>query len=408
MMWKLLIADDEPKIRRGLRSYVERSASGFEVVAEAADGDEALRLALEHGPDLLLVDVRMPFKSGLELIDELEGRLPGSLCVVVSGHDEFEYAQSAIKLKVFDYLLKPLSFEVFSQVLGRAAEELRAREASGKYSSWVREQLARNLPLLREGFLRDWSGGLLSRTELREGLAFLGLELEGRAALLGARFAERGEGRLSSAAQRLELVALRAVVEEAFAAAGSGSGVKALVFEDGSETVLALSPSAAEEELQGIGAAVRRRAAELSLRPPLLVVKPMADMVEGLAEACEELKASLAEGDNYDNIVIVARNYVETHLSDPDLSLESTAEALGLSAGYLSRLLKRETGAPFVGYLTRLRVKRAMELMNDPALRIFEVAERSGFRSQHYFSRTFRGATGYSPSDWRRGGGTES
>lgn len=68
-MWKVLIADDEPKIRRGLRSLLARFAEDFDVVGEAEDGEVALDMALELRPDVLLIDIRMPFKSGLTLIE---------------------------------------------------------------------------------------------------------------------------------------------------------------------------------------------------------------------------------------------------------------------------------------------------------------------------------------------------
>ncbi|HRZ90946.1 MAG TPA: response regulator, partial [Spirochaetia bacterium] len=94
-MWKVLIADDEPKIRRGLRSLVSRCRDDLEVVAEAEDGEEAYARALEREPDILIIDVRMPLKDGLALIEELNAALPGRIVIIVSGHDEFEYAKAA-------------------------------------------------------------------------------------------------------------------------------------------------------------------------------------------------------------------------------------------------------------------------------------------------------------------------
>ncbi|MFI5369826.1 MAG: response regulator, partial [Spirochaetia bacterium] len=66
-MWKVLIADDEPKIRRGLRSTLERLRPDMKVVAEAEDGETALALVKGRKPDILMIDIRMPFLNGLEL-----------------------------------------------------------------------------------------------------------------------------------------------------------------------------------------------------------------------------------------------------------------------------------------------------------------------------------------------------
>ena len=399
MMWKVLIADDEPKIRRGLRSLFERNSDLFEVVGEAEDGEVALERAMALRPDLLLVDIRMPFITGIELIERLDAILPGRLVVIVSGHDEFEYAQAAIKLHVFDYLLKPVSVEAFSSLVARVAVELEARREALRQESWAREQLQRNLPVLRERFLKDWVGTGLSRSEIEEGLAFLGFKFgfATPVCLLAARFAERGERLQVLYSHRLEQVALRAILEESLPRAGT------CVFEDDEDAVLAIGPALSEGEIAEAKNGIARRVAERALRPALVAARIIEDPAAHLVDVHEELRVELAEGDSLDDVVILARNYIDKHYSDVDLSLESAAEALKLSPGHLSRLLKRETGAGFTEYLTRRRIGMAIELMKDPSARVSEAAERSGYRSQHYFSRAFRKITGSSPSEFRRG-----
>ena len=398
-MWKILIADDEPRIRRGLKGLLDRSGEGLEVVAEAEDGEMAYDLALQHEPDILLVDIRMPFRDGLDLIAGLNEALPGRLVIIVSGHDEFEYAQAAVKLGVFDYVLKPVDAEAFVAVMGRARAELEARAQANKYSSWVREQVDRNLPMLREHFLKDWTAGTLSRTELLEGIAFLGLKPGSPATLLGARFAERAgnSGPDSDRDRRFALVAMRAVMEEALPAPDS------YVYGDDTEIVLALAPALGAEELAGIVEGLERRASERVYLVPSLATRNIPDPLSGLSDAYEELRAELADGGNCEAFVVLARNYIDRHYWNPELSLEDAATELQISPGYLSRLMKRETGFSFIEYLNRIRVKKATILMSDPASKAFEVAERVGYHSQHYFSRAFKKVTGTSPTDHRKG-----
>ncbi len=116
-MWKVLIADDEPKIRRGLRSTLERLRPDMKVVAEAEDGETALALVKEKKPDILMIDIRMPFLNGLELIERINEVSRDCIIIVVTGHDEFEYAQRALHLKVFEYVLKPVPRDVLATVL---------------------------------------------------------------------------------------------------------------------------------------------------------------------------------------------------------------------------------------------------------------------------------------------------
>jgi two-component system, response regulator YesN len=398
-MWKMLIADDEPKIRRGLRTLISSFGYDLEVIAEAEDGETAIRLARERDPDIMLVDVRMPFMSGLEFIEGIKATLPGKIVIIVSGHDEFEYAQSAVRLGVFDYVLKPVDAESFRKVIERAMAELESRREADKYGAWACEQLERNLPVLRERFLRDWIIGSLSRTEVAEGLSFLKIALGSPATLIAARLPERS---LPSQAgmersRRLALVAMRTVMEEALPHDG------AYVFEDDTETVLAIAPGFSADALVALAETIERRATEQVYHAPALATRVVPDPLDGLGDAYEELCAELTDGDSSESFVVLARNFIDKHYWNPELCLEDAAAELQISPGYLSRLMKRETGFSFVEYLNRIRVRKASILMSDPSAKAFEVAERVGYRSQHYFSRAFKKVTGTTPTDHRKG-----
>jgi two-component system response regulator YesN len=86
-----------------------------------------------------------------------------------------------------------------------------------------------------------------------------------------------------------------------------------------------------------------------------------------------------------------------------DLSADGVAGRLGITGDHLSRLLKRATGLTFNEYLTRLRLKHAMELLGDNSVRIGEVADLSGYRDARYFSTLFRRIVGMTPSEFRHG-----
>jgi two-component system response regulator NreC len=102
---RVLIADDHPLIRGGLRSLLERSG-GFEVVAEAADGYEAIELATLHKPDVILLDVGMPRLSGTDAAQHLTTRVPGARILMISMHADEAYVLRALKTGAKGYLLK--------------------------------------------------------------------------------------------------------------------------------------------------------------------------------------------------------------------------------------------------------------------------------------------------------------
>jgi two-component system response regulator YesN len=398
-MWKVMIADDEPKIRHGLKTLISSFGFDLQVIAEAEDGETALQLAKECDPDIMLVDVRMPFMSGLAFIEGIKATLPGKIVIIVSGHDEFEYAQQAVRLGVFDYVLKPVDAQNFREVIERALAKLESRRETDRYEAWAFEQLERNLPVLRERFLRDWIIGSLSRTEVAEGLSFLKIALAAPATLLAARFTERSRSSQAGMekSRRLALVALRTVMEDALPPEG------AYVFEDDTETVLAIAPGFSAEALVALAETIERRATEQVYEAPSLATRVVPDPLGGLEDAYEELCAEISGGDGSESFVVLARNFIDKHYWNPDLCLEDAAADLQISPGYLSRLMKRETGFSFVEYVNRIRVKKATILMSDPAAKAFEVAERVGYRSQHYFSRAFKKVTGTSPTEHRKG-----
>ena len=100
-----MIADDHPLVRSGLRALLERDGA-FEVVAEAADGYEAIDLAVLHKPDVILLDVGMPRLSGPDAAQSISQKLPGARVVMLSMHSDEAYVLRALKAGARGYLLK--------------------------------------------------------------------------------------------------------------------------------------------------------------------------------------------------------------------------------------------------------------------------------------------------------------
>ena len=110
-MWKVLLADDENLIVKGLRRLIDWSALDIEIVGEAMDGHQAEQLILQTRPDLVISDIRMPGLTGLELLSRHKGGPQAPKFIFVSGYEEFEYVRQALSGGAVDYLLKPVSAE---------------------------------------------------------------------------------------------------------------------------------------------------------------------------------------------------------------------------------------------------------------------------------------------------------
>ncbi|MDR0382220.1 MAG: response regulator [Oscillospiraceae bacterium] len=104
---RLLIAEDEERVRESLKSFISKNAEYVSEIFCAANGQEAIDIIIRHNPDVMLLDIKMPVKSGIEVMKEASaiGILPRT--IIVSSHDEFEYAQLALRYGAVEYLLKP-------------------------------------------------------------------------------------------------------------------------------------------------------------------------------------------------------------------------------------------------------------------------------------------------------------
>ncbi len=117
-MMKLLIADDEEEILLGVKKSIDWASNGILVCGEASNGREALNKIHELSPDILLIDIRMPVLDGLHLIEILNSENNPVKSIILSGYDNFSYAQKALKLGAADYLLKPcMPSEILNTVL---------------------------------------------------------------------------------------------------------------------------------------------------------------------------------------------------------------------------------------------------------------------------------------------------
>jgi two-component system response regulator YesN len=180
MRYKVFLVEDEIVTREGIRDNVDWQALGFEFCGDAPDGEIALPALQSVKPDVLITDIRMPFMDGLELSQIVRDRMPTTKIIILSGHDEFEYAQKAIQLGVCEYLLKPVSVQDLQNVLQKVASKLDAEKGEQEALQKLQEQLAENRAALRERFLLRVVTGTTSFAEALEKCSALGIELLAR------------------------------------------------------------------------------------------------------------------------------------------------------------------------------------------------------------------------------------
>ena len=122
-MYKVLIIEDEDMIRDGLKYMVDWLSLNCIIVGEASNGVEGLEKIAEYTPDIVLLDINMPLKTGIELLEENDGNYIFST-IILSGHEDFTYAKRAIEFEVTEYLLKPINHNELSEAIERAKESV--------------------------------------------------------------------------------------------------------------------------------------------------------------------------------------------------------------------------------------------------------------------------------------------
>ncbi len=177
MPYKAFFVEDEIVTREGIRDNVDWRGNGFEFCGEAPDGEIALPQINSTQPDLLITDIKMPFMDGLELCKIIRERMPWMKIIILSGHDEFEYAQEAIKLGVTEYLLKPVTVQDMHRVLARIAAQIDRERREQENLERLKNQVEENRAALRERLLLNLAMGAVSSAEAIEKGQLLGLDL---------------------------------------------------------------------------------------------------------------------------------------------------------------------------------------------------------------------------------------
>lgn len=128
---KIAIVDDESKIRLGLAKMIEQASPLYKISGSYTDGDEALRELKTNIVDVLITDIRMPSMDGLQLIEHLRGLNPDLKIIILSGFRDFDYARTALRSGVEDYLMKPVNRDELYRLLEKLAKSLPESTATG-------------------------------------------------------------------------------------------------------------------------------------------------------------------------------------------------------------------------------------------------------------------------------------
>ena len=178
-MLKVFLVEDESIVREGLKNNIPWQEYGYQFTGEASDGEMALPMLRKIRPDVLLTDIKMPFMDGLALSQIVTQEIPEMKIVIISGYDEFEYAQQAIRLGVEQYLLKPITKNTLKKVLLELREKIETEQEQKNYLETFQNEMKEYENYARRSFLEKVFGGVFTVQQIYEEAAKLSLDLDG-------------------------------------------------------------------------------------------------------------------------------------------------------------------------------------------------------------------------------------
>lgn len=157
-MYTIALIDDEDIVREGIRDLIPWNSLGLELIGECEDGEEGLLLIREKTPDIILLDINMPKITGLELAEIVTKEYPDTKIILITGYDEFNYARTALRMGVEDYILKPVTRSEMVTLLTKTVEKLNQEKEEKEQDKKVSTKLKQFTPLAQQKCIEQLLG----------------------------------------------------------------------------------------------------------------------------------------------------------------------------------------------------------------------------------------------------------
>ncbi|QGQ98090.1 response regulator [Paenibacillus psychroresistens] len=403
-MYNLLIVDDESKMREDL-SAIPWHMMGVQLIGCAIHGLDALQFISEHQIDIVLTDIRMPFMDGIELIHILQQKHPFIRVIILSGCNNFNYAQKALGNGAVDYLLKPLQKDELVKSFAKLVSKLDVMKEAQLRNAVLIQKEGLYSKLLREEFLTKLFHVKLAADEIELGCSECGILLDGNEYTIAIIRLDPISFNIHGLTDReLKLItfSLDNILDDIWDR--KGLGYHSVNKKNAECCLLSKKPSPRKDLIQ-VKLQLMKFSGLFSSTLSLGVGKTVQEATE-IWHSTKMAKQFLGKSGNEDSIVesdnIVvqaAKSYIMKNFHR-SITLKEVSNHVYVTPGHLS-LLFRGTGESYIQYLTLLRINKAIELLSDVRYKIYEVAEMVGYSDQTYFAEIIRKHTGKAPMEFR-------
>jgi two-component system response regulator YesN len=527
---KVVLVDDEYLEINLLKKCIDWESMNMEIVGEALDATSGLALIDELSPKILFTDIQMPMIDGIQFSKMALEKHPDIKIVILTGFDDFYYAQESIKIRVSDFLLKPIDDDELLKTLSKLKDIIDQEKKSLDETRGLKKQFRSNLPYLKKNLLLTLLSGDFDTEALQNEMPFLGIEFQYSSFQIAS--VEVSKPQYSDGHLNGEFIFIHDAEIIKILNASLGENQCVFIFNDAFNRIVILN----NDENVNLCSECEKFKTQLLVKSEYCVNIGLGEIqngIEGVSisykESLEALKYRVVVGNNRvipynrlgdfdtgnvfdvsnlnekmmgflksgdescaidelelyfqtidlkdanalkyiratamdvisvclsilvdlgidtnhiyqseiqsynevfmldtlpdikhhlsgivsktvhavshqklsktNNLVLEIKHYLDAYLSDSSLSLTTVAKKYYMNPSYLSRMFKKEVGVNFVVYLTKIRMKKALDLIRVMDLKAFEIADLVGITDSNYFCTCFKKYTSLSVSDYKK------
>lgn len=525
---KVMIVDDERLVRDLLKACIDWEEIGLTVIGESSSAIEGIKLVDSLLPDIIFTDICMPIMDGLEFSKEVIEKHPNIKIIILTGHEEFEYAKKGIKVGIADFLLKPINDDEIRKTSLAAKEKIIKERTQIEEYDRLKEQLLQNLPFLKEKLFNELIQSSIDLSFVEDKISYFDIKIkedvfqtavlevssvwedeyidEEKKLILKIRCLELTRQYFNNDqyvhvfldnSQRTVILCNDSTIDlweccetiksmlinrlKCFVCIGIGNPYHKVVkiwmsYQEacyalkykvviGKNQVICFSdicgvqeePAGSDSDLMSsfcfflksgmkdkadelISAAFKEAKTAVTSKEQVRVfacnfvanilnilietriqqkevfeknVQPfetvfkldtlpeMEDYIK-LISSKVILSIHSVQGKKARKIIQDAKEYIDINYSRSDLTFSEVAKKFYVNLSYLSRTFKEETGLTFVDYLNKLRMEKAIKLLNDTDKKAYQIAEEVGVNDPHYFSVCFKKYTGVCINEYKK------
>ena len=176
-MYKIVLIDDEDIVREGMRDLIPWAELGLEMVGDARDGEEGLKLIDEQLPHIAFLDINMPKVDGLKVAQVVTEKYPSIKIVLITGYEEFSYAREALRLGVEDYILKPVTKQEVIELLEKLVEKLNKEKQEEQVKKYTQKKIKQSNEILLQRYIEELALNEVENSLIEKRCELLGIPL---------------------------------------------------------------------------------------------------------------------------------------------------------------------------------------------------------------------------------------